>query len=95
MGLLWYLNQYDSIWFVVDRMTKSANCMSVRTTYSSEDNAKLFIEEIVRQHRASVSIISYCGTQLSYNIFCSFYKGLGAKENLSITFHPQMDGRIE
>ena len=33
--------QHDSIWVIVDRMTKSAHFLPVKTTYSVEDYAKL------------------------------------------------------
>lgn len=47
MGLPWSQNQYDSIWVIVDWMTKSAHFLPVRTNYSREDYTKLFIQEIV------------------------------------------------
>ena len=51
-------NQYDSIWVIIDRPAKSAHFLPVRTYYSGEDYAKLFIVEIVCFHGAPVSIIS-------------------------------------
>ncbi|XP_060212021.1 uncharacterized protein LOC132639598 [Lycium barbarum] len=39
--------RFNSIWVIVDRLTKSANFLPVRTTYSTEDYAKLYIKEIV------------------------------------------------
>nr|XP_016455770.1 PREDICTED: uncharacterized protein LOC107779799 [Nicotiana tabacum] len=38
--------RYDSIWVIIDRLTKSAHFLPVRTTYSAEDYAKLYIREI-------------------------------------------------
>jgi hypothetical protein len=38
---------YDSIWVVIDRLTKSAHFLPVKTTYSVEKYAKLYIAEIV------------------------------------------------
>ena len=34
-------NQYDLVWVIVDRMTKSAHFLTVRNTFSVEDYAKL------------------------------------------------------
>ncbi|WMV55528.1 hypothetical protein MTR67_048913 [Solanum verrucosum] len=42
--------QHDLIWVIVDPMTKSSYFLSVKTTYSAEDYAKLYIQEIVRLH---------------------------------------------
>ena len=45
-----------SIWVIVDRITKSANFIHVKSTYRIEDYAKLYIDEIVRLHMISLSI---------------------------------------
>ena len=49
----------DLIWVVVDRLTKSAHFISVRTDFSLERLAELYIYEIVRLHRVPLSIIFY------------------------------------
>lgn len=59
--------KYDSIWVIVDRLTKLAHFLPVRTTYSAEDYARLYIKEIVRLHGVSVSIISDRGAQFTAN----------------------------
>ncbi|WMV19865.1 hypothetical protein MTR67_013250, partial [Solanum verrucosum] len=43
---------------IIDRMTKSAHFLSVKTTNTVEDYAKLDVEEIVRLHGVPISIIS-------------------------------------
>ena len=70
-------NQYDSIWVIVDRLTKSAHFLPVRTNYLGEDYAKIYIEEIVRFHGSPVSIIFDRGTQFSSQFWRFFQKGLG------------------
>ena len=50
--------KHDSIWVVVDRLTKSAHFLPVRTNYSLDKLPKLYIKEIVRLHGILVSIIS-------------------------------------
>lgn len=57
-GLLQSRIQFDLFRVIVDRMTKSAHFLSVRTNYSVEDYAKLFIKEIVKLHGAPASINS-------------------------------------
>ena len=49
---------HDSIWGVVDRLTKSAHFLPVRTDYSLDKLAELYIKEIVRLHGIPISIIS-------------------------------------
>jgi hypothetical protein len=49
---------HDSIWVIVDRLTKSAHFLAVKTTYSLSRLARLFVDEIVRLHGAPISILS-------------------------------------
>ena len=50
--------RHDSVWVVVDRLTKSANFLPVRTDYSLDKLAELYIKEIVRLQGILVSTIS-------------------------------------
>ena len=50
--------KHDSVWVVVDRLTKSAHFLPVRTDYSLDKLAELYIKEIVRLHGIPISIIS-------------------------------------
>jgi hypothetical protein len=45
---------HDTIWVVIDRLTKGAHFLPIRETYSSERLAELFINEIVVQHDVPV-----------------------------------------
>ena len=49
--------KHDSVWVVVDRLTKSAHFLPVRTDYSLDKLAELYIREIVRLHRIPISVI--------------------------------------
>ncbi|KAI3797402.1 hypothetical protein L1987_32659 [Smallanthus sonchifolius] len=48
----------DTIWVIVDRLTKSAHFLPIRETYSSEKLAEIFIKEIVSRHGMPLSIVS-------------------------------------
>ncbi|XP_055826339.1 uncharacterized protein LOC129894704 [Solanum dulcamara] len=78
-GLPCTLRRYDSIWVIVDRLTKSAHFLPVRTTYSAGDYARLYIKEIVRLHGVPVSIITDRGAQFTANFWRSFQEGLGTQ----------------
>ena len=58
IGLSRTQKSYDSMWVVVDRLTKSAFFIPVKSTYSVEDYARIFIDEIVCRHGILLSIIS-------------------------------------
>ncbi|KAH0773846.1 hypothetical protein KY290_010983 [Solanum tuberosum] len=81
----------ESIWVIVDRLTKFAHFLPVRATFTAKDYAGLYIREIVRLHGVPVSIISDRGAQFTANFWKSFQKGLGTQVNLSTAFHPQTD----
>ena len=87
--------QHDSIWVIVDRMTKSSRFLAVKTTYAARDYARLYINEIVRLHWVPLSIISDRGPQFTSHFCKSFQKGLVTQVNLSTTFHPQTDEQAE
>ena len=50
--------KHDLVWVVVDRLIKSAHFLPVRTDYSLDKLAVLYIKEIVRLHEIPISIIS-------------------------------------
>ena len=58
VGLPKTRRQHDSIWVIVDKMTKSAHFIPLKSTYRAEDYARLYIDEIVRWHGIPFSIIS-------------------------------------
>ncbi|WMV14240.1 hypothetical protein MTR67_007625 [Solanum verrucosum] len=45
-GLPYTHRQFDSIWVIMDRMTKSAHFLPVKTSFSAEEYAKLYIWEM-------------------------------------------------
>ena len=57
VGLPTTVGGYDSIWVVVDRLTKSAHFIPVRVKYTPEKLAELYISQIVRLHGVPISII--------------------------------------
>jgi hypothetical protein len=53
---------YDSIWVVVDRLTKVAHFIPVKTTYNSVVLAELYMSQIVCLHGIPKKIVSGRGT---------------------------------
>ena len=58
IGLPWTQRQHDSIWVIVDRLTKSAHFLPINVEDSLEKLAQLYVDEIVRLHGVPVSIVS-------------------------------------
>jgi hypothetical protein len=86
---------YDSIWVIVDRLTKSAHFLPVKITYGYTKLAELFISEIVRLHGVPISIVSDRGPQFTSRFWVKFQETMGTKVQLSTGFHPQTDGQSE
>ncbi|GJW92705.1 putative reverse transcriptase domain-containing protein [Tanacetum coccineum] len=51
---------HDSIWIIVDRLTKLAYFLTIREDYNMERLARLYIDEMVARHGVPMSIISNC-----------------------------------
>ena len=58
VGLPLIGRKHDSVWVVMDRLTKSTHFIPVRTDYSLNKLVELYIKEIVRLHGIPISIIS-------------------------------------
>nr|ABF97606.1 retrotransposon protein, putative, Ty3-gypsy subclass [Oryza sativa Japonica Group] len=56
---------YDSIWVIVDRLTKTARFIPVKTDYSGAKLAELYMTRIVCLHGVPKRIISDQGTQFT------------------------------
>ena len=58
VGLPRTQTDHDAIWVIVDRFTKSAHFLAIRSTFSLDRLARLYIDEIVKLHGVSVTIVS-------------------------------------
>ena len=52
---------YDSIWVIVDCLTKSAHFILVDTKYTAKKYAEIYFDQIVTLHGVSLTIISNRG----------------------------------
>ncbi|GJT68408.1 putative reverse transcriptase domain-containing protein, partial [Tanacetum coccineum] len=87
--------RFDSIWVIVDCLTKSAHFLPMRETDSIEKLTRLYMKEIVARHGISVSIIFDCDSHFTSRVWQSLHKALGTQLNLSTAYHPQTDGQSE
>ena len=58
VGLSCCHSDYDAIWVIIDRLTKSAHFLPMKNSDSVEKLAELYVKEIVRLHGMPVSIAS-------------------------------------
>ncbi|KAJ4701059.1 Retrotransposon protein, putative, Ty3-gypsy subclass [Melia azedarach] len=95
MGLPRTQRGHDSVWVIVDRLTKSAHFLPFKSTYSMDKMASLYVNEIVRLHGAPVSIVSDRDPRFTSRFWPSLQYAMGTKLNFSTAFHPQTDGQSE
>jgi IS30 family transposase len=86
---------YDSIWVIVDRLTKVAHFIPVKTTYTGAKLAELYMSMIVCLHGVPKKIVSDRGTQFTSRFWGKLHESLDTKLNFSSAYHPQTDGQTE
>ncbi|GJZ35721.1 reverse transcriptase domain-containing protein [Tanacetum coccineum] len=86
---------FDSIWVVVDRLTKSAHFLPMKETDLTEKLTRLYMKEIVARHGIPVSIISDRDSHFTSRVWKSLHKALGTQLDLSTAYHPQTDSQSE
>src|SRR3954470_21231125 len=84
---------HDSVWVIVDRLTKVARFLPVRSTFKVEQYSRIYMREIVRVHGVPLSIISDRDPKFTSGFWNSLQSALGTKIRLSTTYHPQTDGQ--
>ncbi|GKE39406.1 putative reverse transcriptase domain-containing protein [Tanacetum coccineum] len=86
---------YDTIWVIVDRLTKSAIFTPMRETDSMEKLARMYLKDVVTRHGIPVLIIYDRDLRFASNFWRSLQKPLGTNLDMSITYHPQTDEQSE
>ncbi|KAM0037110.1 putative nucleotidyltransferase, Ribonuclease H [Helianthus debilis subsp. tardiflorus] len=86
---------HDTIWVIVDRLTKSAHFLPIKEKDNTSKLAEIYMREIVARHGVPLSIISDRDGRFVSRIWQSFQDAFGSQLNLSTAFHPQTDGQSE
>jgi hypothetical protein len=95
VGLPPTVKNHNSIWVIVDRLTKSAHFIPVRVDYCPTDYAELYFNQIVRLHGVPRTIISNHGPQFTARFWEHLHHLLGTKLVRSSAYHPQTSGQTE
>jgi hypothetical protein len=95
VGLPLTARNKDSIWVIVDRLTKTAHFIVVHTTYSVQQYAEFYMDHIVRLHGIPKTIVSDRGTQFVDRFWEPLHECLGTKLIRSSSYHPQTNGQTE
>ncbi|GKD43703.1 putative reverse transcriptase domain-containing protein [Tanacetum coccineum] len=84
---------YDTIWAIVDRLTKSSIFLPMRETDPMENLARMYLKEVITRHGIPVSIICDCDPRFASNFWRLLQKALGTNLDMSTAYHPQTDGQ--
>ncbi|GKC71414.1 putative nucleotidyltransferase, ribonuclease H [Tanacetum coccineum] len=85
---------HDTIWVIVDRLTKSAHFLPMREDYRMDTLARLYLNEIVARQcpLRPINLIIY---RFTSRFWQSMQEALGTRLDMSTAYHPQTDGQSE
>nr|GEZ09234.1 reverse transcriptase domain-containing protein [Tanacetum cinerariifolium] len=85
----------DTIWVIIDLLTKSAHFLPMREDDMLEKLTRQYLKEVVSSHGVPVSIISDRDGRFTSNFWKSLNRALGTRLDMSMAYHPQTDGQSE
>ncbi|GKB86309.1 putative reverse transcriptase domain-containing protein [Tanacetum coccineum] len=86
---------HDTIWVIIDRLTKSTIFTPIREIESMKKLERMYIKEVVMRHEILVSIIYDRDPKFASHFWRSLQKALGTSLDMSTGYHPQTDGQSE
>ncbi|GJY62317.1 putative reverse transcriptase domain-containing protein, partial [Tanacetum coccineum] len=89
------LQGYDTIWVIVDRLTKSAIFTSMRETDPLDKLTRMYLKEVVTRHGIPVLIICDHDPRFASNFWRPLQNALGTNLDMSTAYHPKTDGQSE
>jgi hypothetical protein len=95
IGLPRTSKQHDFIMVVVDKLTKAAHFIPLKTTHRAADVADIFLKEVARLHGIPKTIVSDRDLKFTSNFWKGLFKGFEMNMNFSTTYHPESDGQTE
>jgi transposase InsO family protein len=87
--------QHDSIMVVVDKLTKAAHFIPLKTTHRAADVVDIFLKEVAHLHGIPKTIVSDRDPKFTSNFWRGLFKGFRTNLNFSTAYHPESDGQTE
>ncbi|GJX11744.1 putative reverse transcriptase domain-containing protein [Tanacetum coccineum] len=85
----------DTIWVIVDRLTKSAHFLPMLEDDTLEKLTRQYLKEVVSKHGVPISIIYDRDGKFTSHFWKSLNKALGTRLDMSTAYHPETDGQSE
>jgi hypothetical protein len=95
VGLPLATHKFNSIWVIVDRLTKSAHFIPVNTNYNVQTYAEIYVARVLYLHGVLKMIISDRGSQFVARFWEQLHASLGTHLIHSLAYHPQTYGQTE
>jgi hypothetical protein len=95
MGLPKTTKGFDSIWVIIDRLTKIAHFLPIKTSYLVITYAQIYIARILSLHGVPKTIVSECRPQFISKFWEELHKSLGTNLLRSSAYHPQTSGQTK
>jgi hypothetical protein len=95
VGLPLIAHKIDSIWVIVDRLSRSAHFIPFHTNYNVQKYARIYIASVSCLHGVPKTIISDWGSQFVGHFWEQLHTSLGTHLIHSLAYHPQMDGQTK
>ena len=86
---------YDSIFVVVDLLTKMVHLFPVHKDASAKDIAHVFMKGVFVYHGLPRRIISDRDSKFTSNFWRAIFEATGTQLSFSTAYHPQTDGQTE
>jgi hypothetical protein len=93
LGLPRTQSGYNSLWVIVNRLTKVAHFSPVKKTSTRPQLVELHMPRIVCLHEVSKWIVSIRRTQVISKFWEGLHETLDTHWNFSSAYYPQTDGR--
>nr|GEW37406.1 retrotransposon protein, putative, Ty3-gypsy subclass [Tanacetum cinerariifolium] len=90
-----YQKLQDTIWVIVDRLSKSAHFLPMIEDDTLEKLTRQYLKEVVSRHEVPVSIISDRDGRFTLHFWRSLNKALGTRVDMSTTYHPETNSQCE
>jgi len=92
IGLPKTRKQHDAIMVVVDKLTKDAHFIPLKTTHKATHVVDIYMREVACLHGIPKTIVSDRDPKFSSNFWKGLFKGFERNLNFNTSYHPEFDG---
>jgi hypothetical protein len=84
--------KHDYIMVVVEKMTKDAHFIPVKSAHKETDIVEIYMQEISKLHGVPKTIVFDIDSKFTSKFWKELFKGFGTSLNFSTSYHPELDG---